>query len=339
MLSSLLPGIRHLRSPLAAGYLWLAVIWVAGYPWEDATAGASSFARLMSDFGDVLSGLGAGVALSLAAYLIGGLSVGVLDPLLLKLTPIFMWIRDWLRRVPLALPGSAGGVRIVGDPVYLIGNTSWRSSGGSPMRRLHVRKDRLSPTGLLAIGLLVDEDVRRAQQAVVGHGVAATAIQQFGQMRDFWEGSEVPQHWWEFVRVSIMEDVIRDLELAFTRLLATNKEMYVEVDRFNSEAEFRLAIVPPLLVLAILFAAGFSLWALLALPLCVFLLAQAITSRREAGDMLADILLLRIVKVPRLESLERDVNDAIQGLPRPKLHFRDIDLEDGSLPEETQTNS
>lgn len=32
MLASLLPGLRDLRTPLAAGYIWLVAVWVALEP-------------------------------------------------------------------------------------------------------------------------------------------------------------------------------------------------------------------------------------------------------------------------------------------------------------------
>src|SRR6185437_6366160 len=75
MLTSLLPGIRELRAPLAAGYLWLAAVWIlfahdvpARHDADGAWADAYRFV-------DAASVFGLAAAISFAAYLIGTLSV------------------------------------------------------------------------------------------------------------------------------------------------------------------------------------------------------------------------------------------------------------------------
>jgi hypothetical protein len=85
MLSNLLPGLRELRAPFAAGVLWLLAIWVRWEPLlptpEDAkkTPGiANSFYRLHELVPDVALGATAGFFV----YLLGSLSVALLsDPL------------------------------------------------------------------------------------------------------------------------------------------------------------------------------------------------------------------------------------------------------------------
>ena len=76
MLSSLLPGIRELRAPLAAGYLWFAFgFLVAGSPTDlkDAPAAIQDLAELTESLGAAASG----IALSFFAYLLGSLSQDV----------------------------------------------------------------------------------------------------------------------------------------------------------------------------------------------------------------------------------------------------------------------
>jgi hypothetical protein len=80
-LASLLPGLRDLRAPLAAGYLWLLTVWLAlaeHVPDRDeATTGLfSSVYRL----DDLVTAIGLGVALSFVAYVLGMLSQGLLIP-------------------------------------------------------------------------------------------------------------------------------------------------------------------------------------------------------------------------------------------------------------------
>lgn len=75
MLSSLLPGLRDLRAPLAAGFVWLVALWFLFEPtWDrdqEADGVTGSANRLMS----TLNLIGQGVVLSFTAYLIGSFSV------------------------------------------------------------------------------------------------------------------------------------------------------------------------------------------------------------------------------------------------------------------------
>ena len=69
MLTSLLPGLRQLRAPLAAGYLWLIAIWLI---WSHpARAGMWGGWQALRDVRGQVSPLGKGVALTFAAYVVG----------------------------------------------------------------------------------------------------------------------------------------------------------------------------------------------------------------------------------------------------------------------------
>ncbi len=71
ILASLLPGIRDLRAPLAAGYLWLASLWVL---WGRKQSGLDHDSGLAGDVYRLAKSAGplaTAVALSFAAYVIG----------------------------------------------------------------------------------------------------------------------------------------------------------------------------------------------------------------------------------------------------------------------------
>jgi hypothetical protein len=76
-LASLLPGIRHLRAPLATGYLWLATTWVlfAGTYDDERSRGPAVTALL--DLRDEAGTAGLAVAVSFVAYVLGALSQAV----------------------------------------------------------------------------------------------------------------------------------------------------------------------------------------------------------------------------------------------------------------------
>ena len=81
MLASLLPGVRELRAPLAAGYPWLLAAWLLFYDEirsrDEATGAVDTFYGL----NDAATAIGLAIALSFVAYLIGSLSQALTDAL------------------------------------------------------------------------------------------------------------------------------------------------------------------------------------------------------------------------------------------------------------------
>ncbi len=80
ILATALPGFRHLRAPLIAGYLWLVFLWILIKPdiHKRPTNGvAAAVYDLAKDAGPIWVGLGVGVAV----YLVGTVSQA-LSPML-----------------------------------------------------------------------------------------------------------------------------------------------------------------------------------------------------------------------------------------------------------------
>lgn len=87
ILGELLPGLRHLRSTLVAGYLWLLLIWLAVSPDLDSRPDdrlAAAAYDLASYFGTV----GVGIAAGIAAFLCGAV--------MLPLATVLGWAWDYL---------------------------------------------------------------------------------------------------------------------------------------------------------------------------------------------------------------------------------------------------
>jgi hypothetical protein len=87
LLAGLLSGLREVRAPLAAGYLWLVAAWVVLEPVVPVRAEASGVVESLYRASDVLSVLGLGIALSFAAYILGSISSSTLTPLLRRFSP------------------------------------------------------------------------------------------------------------------------------------------------------------------------------------------------------------------------------------------------------------
>ncbi|MGW5689140.1 hypothetical protein [Nonomuraea sp. NPDC003754] len=89
MLANLVPGIRDLRAPLAAGYLWLVVAWLT---WARHLPTPDKATDLLADayrLGSTAGLPAVGVALSFAAYIIGLFSTSVSTPALKLLSRRF----------------------------------------------------------------------------------------------------------------------------------------------------------------------------------------------------------------------------------------------------------
>lgn len=75
ILSSILPGVRQLRAPLAAGYLWILFVFLLAHLGSGEPH--SSFTEDIARLGLALSPPGLAVAVSFAAYLVGSFSQGL----------------------------------------------------------------------------------------------------------------------------------------------------------------------------------------------------------------------------------------------------------------------
>jgi hypothetical protein len=82
MLSNLLPGLRELRAPFAAGVLWLLAAW---FRWEPFIPGPDDAKKISGLANQLLSPTGAAPDVALGAtvgfivYLLGSLSVALLS--------------------------------------------------------------------------------------------------------------------------------------------------------------------------------------------------------------------------------------------------------------------
>lgn len=73
ILASALPGFRDLRAPLAAGYLWMLLLWIYLQP-DLSIRPVNDIAGSIYDLGKSAGPIWIGLAVSVAAYLIGSVS-------------------------------------------------------------------------------------------------------------------------------------------------------------------------------------------------------------------------------------------------------------------------
>jgi hypothetical protein len=325
VLAGLLPGLRAVRAPLAAGYLWLVAAWVALEPAIPQRAEATGVAASLYRAGDLVSVLGLGVVLSFAAYLLGSLSASAGTPALRALYPSAQGDRDpfaGLRRLVAAVVRYRPAT-IPRAPL----STQARAALGQIARG---SRDRLV-TSLALSGTDVDRFLRDELETPDGDGMPPASTLRRPPRDKIYRadgpvgpGSALPQDINAGRAALLARAVIRDLDVvARTRLLGRDQELYAEVDRHRAEAEFRLAIIPPLLGLAVALAArsgGPLGW--LVLPLGALLawglFVDAARAERAANEILLDAIADRRVQSPTLERLEMQAA-TLAGESRPEL--------------------
>jgi hypothetical protein len=89
----------------------------------------------------------------------------------------------------------------------------------------------------------------------------------------------------------LTEGLRRELDLPATLLVGEQPELYAEADRVRAESELRIAVVPPLMALAILLSSRVSLLWLLALVPTAQLLIQGVRREDDARRLIGSALL------------------------------------------------
>jgi hypothetical protein len=147
--------------------------------------------------------------------------------------------------------------------------------------------------------------------------------------------------------------VLDDLDVvATTRLLGRDQELYAEVDRNRSGVQLRLAVIPPLLALAIAVGAKSDPWlcALLVSITAIFeygLFKDAVRSEKQANQILLQSIEDRRVRSPTLERWESEAanqasktrpellqptaEDAVVALQRAAASLQDVGRSEPSL--------
>jgi hypothetical protein len=295
VLASLLPGLREVRAPLAAGYLWIAVAWVLFEPViperDEAEGVVASFYRA----GDLPSFLGIGVVvLSFAAYLLGELTSNALGPVLRRCFPP-AWPeqgKDW-PRTPLSQQARDALLQIVRRSHDQLTTSLALSGDGLNLGRyLEEQLGRPLPAEGIPSPPSIAPPPSKRMPPASGPGYAEPQ-------------NEDARHIAMMVRT-----VLADLDVvAKTRLLGRDPELYAEVDRNRAAVEFDLAITPPLLAFAIGVGARsdplvLALLVVLGALLSWGLFRDAVRSEKVRTQLLLQSIEDRRVYVPALERLE-----------------------------------
>jgi hypothetical protein len=256
MLTSLLPGLRDVRTPLAVGYLWLLVGWFSfGDDMPRSDPGDGGVVSRTYELVGIIGVPAAVAALSFAAYVLGAV---------------------------VTLPTEGGPATAL-----LRRLAAWLDAPGPEREpRSRTRWQRF---------LASDDELETRSQ----FERRLAAIQE--------EADQLPDDVRRRVRLregppgDAFESPPTDLR---TRLLAMNQHMYDAYDRYDSEASFRLNVVPPLLALGAVVAVGSrNPLGYLVVPVCLVLVVQGVNRLRQARVVLWRAVITEKITLPAEDQL------------------------------------
>jgi len=262
MLSSLLPGLREVRAPVAAGFAWLVALWFLVEPVWDRDPSADRVVGSANRLMDTLSLVGQGAVLSFLAYLVGSFSV-------------FLFSGPLLSLIRVSTDSDARPLAGLSD----LGRVSLTQVAADGRQRLEGAL-ALSGVGVDEVLGLVAPLPDLSQPAVL----SSTTVLPTPEERQERE---------------IAARVLRDLPVvANAQLLGHEPEVFAAVDRSQAEVEFRGALVPALLALAVAVAvvtvpqvawAG-VLAVVLGVLAAVGLMLDAARARRDSNELILSLM-------------------------------------------------
>jgi hypothetical protein len=337
MLLNLLPGLRELRAPLAAGYLWLFGAWLAFEGDFPEPAGAA-------EFFEQFEAVGAAAALTFAAYLLGSFLTDLFGFLwtavrLFRVGPIFKSPESYPQTV------TERRRRRERDLAERFKRLIRREPKSPRQRkrlreRLRERRDRrkhrrlrerliriqaaepLSPEGAAAIDEVSKRAVRRIPEerrkdvdrrlfvddgyTVRGPGGPRWMVGR----RISYEPRELKvtgsDDAGDVLALRVAVALGDELDTARFRLLSEQRDLFHEVDRLSAEGEFRLAVSPALALIAAVLASSESLlWLLTFVPIYLLILL-GIARQEQSGDRIIYAIRAGKVKTPILERLDAE---------------------------------
>ena len=329
VLASLLPGLREIRAPLAAGYLWMAFLWLV---LRTRIPGAQEADGIIGGIYEISAAAGRPAvlaAVSFLAYVAGVLSAAVSGFLLalfsqstatasIRVTEarrraarLIRWL-DPARRRPFYHGPTATTERFE-SPIAL-GQRGVRLLREVVIERLTER--------LATEGLRPDDQVSEQLNRIIDKRLADEVREALEQATDRSRPRAARRLLVEqYTDIdAYVAALAGDLPLLPARLLGRDQELYGAYDRLRAEAEFRASIALPMVPLACALTAQIDRLWLLALALPALLFAEAIIRNRAAGDLLAEAL-----RAQRTESLGiRAVEEISSGPLRLMEHYGEL---------------
>lgn len=287
MLASLLPGVRHVRTPLITGLLYFLAVWlVVDVDRLTPSSDGSMAERHLRAAAELAGPTGVAAALALSALLVGSL-------LVIRRPPTLSWLKVNGQRVLFV-----GLWRVVARWPFIsrLDGPEQRLSLPKPNRWDDLRsavRARLASMPAVKRQQLEDAPLAPRLKSLIGQHLGRHPHDDLD---------------WEEVEDAVLFSVAGELDLLMTRLQVERETLYNEIDRLRSEAELRYSIAPPLVAVFLTTSASWHPAFAVGVLVPVALVIQARRTDREARLKLITALQHRVVASPTLDSIEMIAN-------------------------------
>jgi hypothetical protein len=280
IITNSLPGIRDLRGPLVAGYLWLIFVWMLVQP-DITRRPRSPVAGSLWDLGQQVGPIGVAIATGFGAYMLGALSQ--------EITTTLGQASKWaLRRKKLA-----GVVDLVGEMLpNRFSLVSWRLSGTVPRVAVRTR-----PPNRVILQL----------------------VEQFNDLpADVWQSltdDQIASAQEAFTRRLSLDHAAlrRELDAPALLLVGDKAQLFAEVDRLRAEGLLRLTVVPPLLATVFLLASSSSWW-FAAVPCLLLVARQGRQREQRSKDVIGEAIDHGAIESSSLRDLQSSAEQVLSDL-------------------------
>lgn len=283
ILNNLLPGLREIRAPLIAGYLWLVAAWFALQPLLPGDKSASGIVASAVALYGVVPPVGVAAASVVFAFLIGSLAEALLSG---------VWRRErgfgGILFTPPIGPRGVQAMQTVALREAEHASRVLQDAGTSLSAALH---EPLESIDIPTVARLINKSRVEVNNAT---GQSAKLIPERDAVI--------------YMAVVIRTALEEERNLLATRLIGEEPELFESIDRLRAESSLRFEIGPALIASAIvlLVRSGSMAW-LLILAAVAILWRQGSVRYRESNDLLFDALLLSRVKSPTVERMREEL--------------------------------
>jgi hypothetical protein len=289
LLTSLLPGVRDLRTPLAVGYMWLIALWISLHKYLPETIDtAKGPMKSLYELGDFV---GKGIVLtacSFVAYMLGSLVVR-----------------------PLRL-GFHAKANEKDEDAEKDSKFDWLL--------YFVFDGNIADSTLMQLRSFVDSRLREVQDVMLPwfqRGILEPRKLPIVQ-KDGATSAPILN-----LRSAYVASIIDDLELVGIQLQAKNRDFWDTYDRKTAEAQFRYGIFWPMVAVIGVISWQSSWWwlFLLIIPAWFFLLAARLTL--EVKATLVQAIIVGLVVPPILEDLDKAVKNRREQIKQQKEEHKE----------------
>jgi hypothetical protein len=289
MLASLLPGLRELRAPLAAGYIWLLGLWLTLTAMPAQPDYSAGIYRQLTDLANWVGKPTVLVASAFVAYLIGVLSNFVVGFINRGAGPVSV------NRILREAVVNKLSRRFLDDPAFQ------KEIVGYVLQLRNEHADRVLQQRM-AFAWYMDTDhpdgLRRLPQFL---DIPSEQILKNRALEDY-------TICWNLISVvvdtrQIIAAARRDLEYMAPRLIGKEDKIHGEYDRLMAEGTFRTGMFLPMCYLFGVLAWLASPWWAVGLILPLALLYLGAHSRGLASQHLASAIVAERIESPALENI------------------------------------